>query len=93
MSNNKNKTVAVILLSLCAALLLLANFYTAPAKADFSIKDRDYQLVTARSNAGGESLYLMDTHTGLMAILTYDPNIRALRTRAIISIPDILSSR
>jgi hypothetical protein len=89
--NAKNKSVAVILLSLSAALLLLANFYTAPAKADFSIKDRDYQMVTAHTNAGGESLYVMDNHSGLMAIFTYDPNVRAMRARAIISVPDMLS--
>ena len=67
------------ILSLSATILLMANYFTAqPAMALTTIKDRDYSLVTASSQNGGDSLYVLDNRTGRMAIFAYDPAARAL---------------
>ncbi len=48
--------------------------------ADQLVKDRDYQAVTAGiSVPGGDALYITDTHSGMMAIYIYDPNIKDLK--------------
>lgn len=83
------KLLPVILLSLLAAMLLLANYSVLDdAHASTSIKDRDYQLVTARTQDGGEGLYITDNRTGLMAIFTFDPAARTLVPRAVRPVSD-----
>jgi hypothetical protein len=82
------KILAILALGFTAILMAVANF-TTPANADQVIKDRDYQLITARGSAGGEGLYIMDERTGLMAVFFYDPNTHRLQPRAFISIADI----
>ena len=77
------KIFAIGILSLTAVLLALGNFFLdTPARAGETIKDRDYQAVTARIQAGGEGLYILDNKTGMVAVFAYDPNVRGLRARA-----------
>jgi hypothetical protein len=85
----KKQTLAILGLSLTAALLLAANFINLPAKADTVVSDRDYQLITARSGNGGEGLYIMDNRTGLLAVFMYDPNVRSLQPRAFTAVANI----
>lgn len=76
------KLLPIILFSLTALVLLLANFAVLnDATAATSIKDRDYQIVTARTQDGGEALYITDNRTGLMAVFTFDPATRTLIPR------------
>lgn len=83
------KLMPVILLSLTATLLLIANFSVLnDAQAAMAVKDRDYQLVTARTQDGGEGLYITDNRTGLMAIFTFDPATRTLVPRAVRPVGD-----
>lgn len=83
------KLMPVILLSLTATLLLIANFSVLnDAQAAMAVKDRDYQLVTARTQDGGEGLYISDNRTGLMAIFTFDPATRTLVPRAVRPVGD-----
>jgi hypothetical protein len=82
------KLIAICVLTVSAVALMLANFAAPPAKADMAVNSRDYQAVTARITSGGEGLYVLDNRTGLMAILTYDPNTRGLVPRAARPITD-----
>lgn len=83
------KMLPIILLSLTAALLVIANFSVLnDAHASTAIKDRDYQLTTARTQDGGEGLYITDNRTGLMAIFTFDPATRTLVPRAVRPVSD-----
>jgi len=73
------KTFIIGVLSLSAVILFVANLIQPPrAEAQMSIKDRDYQAVTARVTKGGEALYLTDNRTGKMAVFVYDPGRRAV---------------
>jgi hypothetical protein len=73
------KTFIIGVLSLSAVILFVANLIQPPrAEAQMSIKDRDYQAVTARVTKGGEALYLTDNRTGKMAVFVYDPGKRAV---------------
>src|SRR6476661_10808774 len=73
------KTFTIGVLCLSAVILFVANLIQPPrAEAQMSIKDRDYQAVTARVNKGGEALYLTDNRTGKMAVFVYDPGRRAV---------------
>lgn len=73
------KTFIIGVLSLSAVILFVANLIQPPrAEAQMSIKDRDYQAVTARVIKGGEALYLTDNRTGKMAVFVYDPGKRAV---------------
>ncbi|MBC7784988.1 MAG: hypothetical protein H7144_14210 [Burkholderiales bacterium] len=68
------KTFTIGVLSIIAAVLLAANLIPEPrAEAQgFAIKDTRYQLITTRSPKGGDTLYVVDNSTGLVANLTWD---------------------
>ena len=84
--------LAIIVLSLTALLLVVANVsILQEARAANAIKDRDYQLVTARMQDGGEGLYITDNRTGLMAIFAFDPASRTVVPRAVRPVGDAFS--
>jgi hypothetical protein len=86
------KILSIITLSVSAALLLLGNVFTQPARADLVIKDRDYQLVTGHGTAGGDDLYILDNRTGLMAVFVFDPNRHGVFPRAFTSVVDLFGA-
>ena len=78
------RTYTVGILSLTAVILFVANLLVpSRAQADFAVKDRAYQAVTAHQQAGDDALYVLDNQTGLMAVFSYDPGRKALVVRAI----------
>jgi hypothetical protein len=78
------KTYTVGILSLTAVILFVANLLVpSRVQADFAVKDRNYQAVTAHQQAGDDALYVLDNQTGLMAVFSYDPGRKALVVRAI----------
>jgi hypothetical protein len=77
------KIFGIGILSLSAVILLAANFVIRqPAEAVAVIKDRDYQAATVKGPTGGDSLYVADNRTGVIAIFSYDPTSRGLKLRA-----------
>jgi hypothetical protein len=85
----QRKLIMICILTISAVALMIANFAT-PSRADQVVSARDYQLVTARVTGGGEGLYILDNRTGILAVLTYDMNTRALTPRAIQPISDVV---
>ena len=78
------KTFTIGILSLTGVMLFVANLLVpSRAQADFAVKDRNYQAVTARQQAGDEALYVLDNQSGLMAVFSYDPSRKALVARQI----------
>jgi hypothetical protein len=78
---NKN-TFTISLLSLTAIALFVANLLMPPrAAANFAIKDRDYQAVTAALQANDEGVYILDSRSGQMALFSYDPTRKSLVLR------------
>jgi hypothetical protein len=76
------KNFAIGILSLTATLLLVANYFApAPADALMTIKDRDFSMVTARTQQNGDTLYILDNRTGRVAVYSYDPAGRVVRPR------------
>jgi hypothetical protein len=75
--------LAISALSVTAVLMLVGMFVAPSANASMVIKDRDYQVITARVQNGGDGLYIVDNRTGLMAVFTYDPALRTVRPRAV----------
>ena len=88
----KRQNIAISVLSLTAALLLAAHVMVQPAGAAAVIKDRDYQVVTAKIQTGGEGLYILDNRTGQMAVFTYDPTSRGLRARTVRNVTDAFAT-
>jgi hypothetical protein len=82
------KLIAICILTISAIGLMIANFVTPAAKADTAVNSRDYQLVTARMQSGGEGLYVLDNRTGLIAVFTYDNNSRTMTPRALRAVSD-----
>jgi hypothetical protein len=77
------ETFGIGILSLTAVVLIVANYFAAPvATASEAVKERDYQVVTARIQQGGEGLYVLDNRTGILAVLSYDPTTRKMVARA-----------
>ena len=76
-------SVWIGVLALSAALLVAANyaFRPSPANALVTFKDRDFQMVTARTQGQGDTLYVMDNRTGKIAVYSYDPATRDVRPR------------
>lgn len=85
--NNANLSIA--LLSVTALLLAAGHwFLPASARAEEVVKERDYQVVTARVQQGGDGVYILDNRTGLLAVFTYDPATRAVRPRQVRQVSD-----
>jgi hypothetical protein len=77
------KTFIIGILSLSAVILLAANYFAPqPAFALQTIRDRNYALVTATSQNGGDVLYVLDNLSGRIAIFAYDPSKREMVPRA-----------
>jgi hypothetical protein len=83
------KLILICVLTLSAVGLMIANFLTPAARADTAVNSHDYQAVTARISSGGEGLYIVDNRTGLILVLTYDPNTRTLIPRAARPVSDV----
>jgi hypothetical protein len=67
-----SKSLSIGILSVTAVLLFLAQFMPIqPAQAE-TWKDRDYSLVTAKSNRSGEIVFVIDNRSGLVAALSWD---------------------
>jgi hypothetical protein len=82
------KTYSIGILSITAVLLFVAQFVPVTRGAGAVVKDRDYTLVTARVQQGGEGLYIVENRTGMMAIFTWDPASRMVKVRAVRPIAD-----
>jgi len=80
-----NRTnITITLLSLSAAVLLVANWLMpSSASAQVSVKERDYQIVTASIQTGGDALYILDNDTSQIGVFTYDPTTRGVAARAV----------
>lgn len=87
------KTFGIGVLSITAALLLVACLLPArPAEGAFAVKDRDYQLITSLGQGGGDTLYVVDNRTGLMAVFAYDTRSRVMRPRQVRPIADAFAN-
>ncbi|HRK30015.1 MAG TPA: hypothetical protein PLD59_02975 [Tepidisphaeraceae bacterium] len=76
------KTFAIGVLAIIAVILSAANLM--PVQQTFAaatIKDRDYQVVTSRTQQGGDGLYILDNRTGQVAVFTWDVAARAVKLR------------
>jgi len=83
------QTYTIGFLSLTALVLVAANLMMpARVQADFAVKDRDYQAITARQQVGDEVLYILDSRSGAMAAFNYDPGRKALVLRAVKNVQD-----
>jgi len=86
----KRKTnIGIGVLSFTALALIAAHwFLPAPASAQVAIKERDYQVVTARIQTGGDGLYILDNRTGQLAVFSYEPASRGVRARKVRNVAD-----
>ena len=90
----KRKTnIGIGILSFTALALIAAHwFLPAPASAQVAIKERDYQVVTARVSSGGDGLYILDNRTGQLAVFTYDAASRSVRARKVRMVVDAFTA-
>jgi hypothetical protein len=90
---NKNKSnLGIGILSFMALALIAAHWFVpTPAGAQVAVKERDYQVVTARVQTGGDALYILDNRTGQVAVFTYDPASRTVRARTVRNVADAVS--
>ena len=83
------KSFTIGVLAIIAVILTAANLMPVQTSyAGETIKDRDYQVATARVQQGGEGLYILDNRTGKVAVFTWDVAARAVRVRAMIQVTD-----
>jgi hypothetical protein len=82
------KTFSIGILSITGALLLIACLLPKSADAAFAVKDRDYQVITVPSVGGGDSVYIVDNRTGLMAVFAFDNRARVLRPKQVRAVQD-----
>jgi hypothetical protein len=78
------KSYAIGLLSLSAVILTTA-LLVAPTNAvpvGTVVRDRDFTMMTASVQGGGDALYILDNRRGMMAVFTYDNASQSLRLRA-----------
>ena len=83
------KTFTIGVLSLTAVILFCANLLVPPkAHANEVVKDRNYQVITARVTANDEALYVLDNRSGQMAVFVYNPSARQLQVRSVKPVMD-----
>lgn len=82
------KTFSIGILSLTALVLFVANMLVPTAEANSVIKDRDYQMITARVVTGGEALYIVDNRSGQMGVFTYDNRTHGVVPRNVRPVAD-----
>jgi hypothetical protein len=79
------KTYTIGILSLMATVmgtaLLVAPSPSGGAAVGVVARDRDYSLMTAATQLGGDAIYVLDNRRGLMAVFTYDNNTQSLKIR------------
>ena len=86
----QRQNVSIAILTLTAVVLGAAHVLVQPQRSEANtvIKDRDYQVVTAKIMTGGDGLYILDNRTGQIAVFTYDPASRGVRARAVRNVAD-----
>src|SRR5205823_9920425 len=83
------KTFAIGILTLTAVILFIGQFLPVrTAIAGDSVGDRDYQIVTARTQQGGDALYIFQRRSGMVAVFNWDANERRIKLRAVRSVQD-----
>ncbi|HEX8523384.1 MAG TPA: hypothetical protein VF669_14110 [Tepidisphaeraceae bacterium] len=88
------KNLLLTLLSISAVLLLVANVLVPNyANAQVSVKERDYQVVTARVPSGGDGIYILDSRTGQVGVFSYDSGSRTIEARAVRPLTDAFNTR
>jgi hypothetical protein len=76
----KSKTFSIGILSVTAVILFIAQFIPVQtAQASLTLKDRDYSVITAHANQGGEVLYVTNNRTGQIAVFSWDVAGRTLK--------------
>jgi hypothetical protein len=91
----KNKSNAlIVLLVAMAAFLGYAHLQLVPtANASFSIKDREYSVVTALVLGGSDGVYILDHQTNKVALFTWDPAQKSVVVRDIKPMDEIMAGR
>jgi hypothetical protein len=85
------KTFTIGILTVTAVLLFIAQFMPVRvAQANDAVIDRDYQLVTAHSIKGGDTLYVFQRRSGLVAVFNWDTTDRRIKLRAVRSVNDAI---
>jgi hypothetical protein len=87
----QNKTFAIGILTLTAVVLGVANYFLSEsnqAQAQVAIKDRDYSVVTGRTQTGADALYVLDSRTGQVAVLMYDAASQSVKPRKVRNLID-----
>ncbi|HTL31243.1 MAG TPA: hypothetical protein VL282_18570 [Tepidisphaeraceae bacterium] len=88
------KTFSIGVLSITAAILFIAQFLPVrSAEAATTASGNQFQMVTARVQAGGEGLYVVDNRTGLMGVFIWDSNSRRVQLRAVRNVADAFAER
>ncbi len=86
------KTMWITVLSVTAVALAALNYAARPAQALMTIKDRDFSMVTARTQNQGDCLYIMDNRTGKVAVYTYDSARKVMLPRVFGDIAALFSN-
>jgi hypothetical protein len=87
------KTYAIGVLLVTAVILLAANSFTVREAQAYSIKDRDYQMVTTAAAEGGDMLYVSDTRSGLVAVFGWDSGARKIVLKSRKSLGDMFLTK
>jgi len=78
------KNLGIGMLTVTGLALLVACLWQPPAQAaDFAVKDRDFQMVTAPAQDGSDSLYVIDNRTGRLVVFGWDTRARSLVPMAV----------
>ncbi len=87
------KTFAIGILTLTAVILFIGQFLPVKVLAianDSDWRSLDYQLVTVRTQQGGDALYVFQRRSGIVAVFSWDPNDRRIKLRGVRSVQDAI---
>ena len=88
------KSFLIGVLTLSAAILILGHLQLTPvARANETIMDDDFQLVTAKSRRGDDGVYVLHKRKNLVALFTWDPAKKGVVVSDVRSLDDLLMLR
>lgn len=84
------KTYTLGILTVTATILFAALLFAPPTPVNAQVagasgvvaRDRDYTLLTAPIEGGGDALYIMDNRRGNLVVFTYNNSAKSLTLRA-----------
>lgn len=79
----RNRMMGVAAMAVLAVVLVIGHAVPSGAEAVVADRTGNYQMATAEDIRGGDSLYVVDNRSGVIAVLRWNPKSRQMEVQAV----------